>query len=539
MDSLLLSPAESRLRRRVRQYLDTQQLTAAQAALEALVRRVPQEASFRMELAQVMLKRGRLQAATNQWLQVTRAPLPDDPGLILQLAQHLCHVGEVRAARACLDHLSQLPDAPAELWAEQARLRSTLGELPASKAAMARALAAGIDTPDDHYLYAMLFQFSGELSRAEEILEECLRRWPFFGGAVMALANLRKQTPGRNHLDFLHRQLHRFPVDGATPSDNLVRAEFEAAVFKELDDLGRHAEAWPALARSNALMHALNPYDAVLETVVTDALVAHSGLVGEADSRTAPQLDGPTPIFIVGMPRSGTTLLERMLSNHSEVTSAGELNDFVRQFHWVADILPGGMLQAIQRSSELDYAELGARYLRQTQWRAHGHKYYVDKLPANIQMVAFIRKALPHAVILHMVREPMEVCFSNYRAMFGSVSAYSYDMAALAHYYGQYERLASHWRTTLPEALLEVSYTELVRTPEPTLRRVLEYCGLDLEELCLRPEGNVAPVATPSNIQVREPIHTRSLGQWRNYSEQLEPLRMMLERDAYRAGVVP
>jgi hypothetical protein len=355
----------------------------------------------------------------------------------------------------------------------------------------------------------------------------------------MALANLRKHTPTTNHLDFLQRQLRRFPAEGATPSENLVRAEFESAAFKELDDLGRHAEAWSALAKSNALMHALNPYDAALETAVTDALVGHSDCVRAAGSRATPRHDGATPIFIVGMPRSGTTLLERMLSNHLQIISAGEITDFVRQFHWLADIPLGGMLQAVERAADIDYAELGARYLRQTQWRAHGHQYYVDKLPANIQMVAFIRKALPHAVILHMVREPMDVCLSNYRAMFGNVSAYSYDLAALAHYYGQYQRLASHWRTTLPGALLEVSYAELVSTPEAVMRQVLEYCGLDLEEACLHPEGNVAPVVTPSNIQVREPIHTRSLGQWRNYAEQLEPLRVMLERGAHPTGFVP
>ncbi|WP_426690619.1 sulfotransferase family protein [Rhodanobacter ginsengiterrae] len=282
-------------------------------------------------------------------------------------------------------------------------------------------------------------------------------------------------------------------------------------------------------------MRALNPYDASIETAVTDALIRHAG---DAPARAAPQFTGPTPIFVVGMPRSGTTLLDRMLSNHPEVISAGEINDFMRQFHWAADVPAGGMLKAIEQSAQIDYAELGARYLKQTQWRAQGHRYYIDKLPANIQMVAFIRRALPHAVILHMVRDPMEVCFSNYRAMFGKVSAYSYDLQALAHYHGQYARLASHWREHLPEALLDVSYAELVRTPEASLRRVLQHCGLEFEAACLRPEGNVAPVATPSNIQVREPIHTRSLGQWRNYEEQLTPLLRMLEKPLRQQATV-
>lgn len=523
-----LSAAESRLWRRSRQYLDTDQLAAAQAVLEALVQRVPHEPVFRMELAQVMFRREQPRAATAQWLQVANARLPDDPGLVLTLVQHLCHVGEVLAARACLDHLATVGAVSAEHWAEQAQLRSMLGEFPECRATLDRALAAGSDTPDDHYLDAMLFQFGGDVSRAEAVLDECLRRWPFFGGAALALANLRRQTPATNHLDFLQGQLRRLPDDDATPSDNLVRAEFEAAVFKELDDLGRHDEAWSALSRSNALMHALTPYNASLETAVTDALVSQPEFAGVPAVAAASRFTGPTPIFIVGMPRSGTTLLDRMLSNHSDIVSAGEINDFMRQFHWAADVPPGGMLKAIRQSSRIDYAELGARYLAQTRWRAQGHKYYIDKLPANIQMVAFIRRALPHALILHMVREPMEVCFSNYRAMFGKVSGYSYDLQALAHYYGEYVRLARHWHERLPEVMLDVSYTELVSAPEATLRRVLGHCGLEFEPGCLRPEGNLAPVATPSSVQVREPIHTRSLGQWRNYEAPLKPLQMMI-----------
>ncbi|MGY3040935.1 tetratricopeptide (TPR) repeat protein [Rhodanobacter sp. TND4EL1] len=528
-----LSAGESRLWRRFQQYLDAGQLIAAQATLESLIQRLPQEPLFRIELGKLMLQREQPQAATAQWLRVANDCLPTDPWLIFQLAQHLFHVGEVTAVRGCLDQLQQQGGLPASLWAEQAQLRSMLGEIPAAKAAVEKALAAGSDAPDDFYLHATVAQFSGDVSTAAKILDECVRRWPFFGGAVMARSNLRRQSEDANHLAFLRRQLQRFPTDRATPSDNLVRAEFESAAFKELDDLGRHGEAWAALQTSNALMHELNPYDASLETAVTDALISHSPRHGDVTAGAPPSFAGPMPIFIVGMPRSGTTLLDRMLSNHSKVTSAGEINDFMRQLHWLADVPPGQMLKAIRRSPQIDFTELGARYLQQTQWRARGSAHYIDKLPANIQMVAFIRRALPHAPILHMVRDPMEVCFSNYRAMFGDASAYSYDFKALAHYYGEYVRLAGHWRSSLPEAVLDVSYRELVSAPEASLRRVLGHCGLMLEEACLRPERNVAPVTTPSNIQVREAIHTRSLGQWRNYEEPLRPLQKMIAELAH------
>jgi hypothetical protein len=127
-----------------------------------------------------------------------------------------------------------------------------------------------------------------------------------------------------------------------------------------------------------------------------------------------------------------------------------------------------------------------------------------------------------------MVRDPVDTCFSNFKAMFGNISPYSYDLQALAHYYGQYARLIRHWHARLPGAMLDISYASLVRDPENTLRHILEYCELAMDEGCLRPELNASPVATPSSAQVREAIHTRGLNQWRNYAEQLQPLRLAL-----------
>jgi hypothetical protein len=146
----------------------------------------------------------------------------------------------------------------------------------------------------------------------------------------------------------------------------------------------------------------------------------------------------------------------------------------------------------------------------------------------NVRVVHFIQRALPQAPILNMVRDPMDVCFSNFKAMFGTSSAYSYDMQALAHYYRQHLRLIEQWRTTIPGAMLDVSYAALVRDPESTLLGVLRHCGLDMEANCLHPENNAAPVTTRSSHQVQQPIYTRSLGEWQNYAEYLAPLQQAL-----------
>ncbi|HWX65939.1 MAG TPA: sulfotransferase [Rhodanobacter sp.] len=530
MNSPDVRSSASHLRQQARQHIAAEQFEAAQTALESLIQLVPHDTVTCIELADVMFMRGQVRTSTQPLLQAMHR-LPKDAPLLMELASRLQARGETLAARDCLDFLSQAPDPPPELLVAQANLRFAIGEVPVAKKLMDRAMAAGIDSPGDHHLYAMLLQFSGEIEQACRVLESCLRRWPHFGDAVTTLANLRKQKPESNLLGFAEEQLRQLPKASKNPDDMFVRAEFEYTRFKVLDDLGHPDAAWSALARCNALMHELNPYDDTGEAAVTDAFIDMPAGIGKTGSASASVPDGPTPIFIVGMPRSGTTLLDRMLSSHSAVVSAGEIIDFWRQLHWAADVAPAraqGLLKIIRRSPDIDFAEVGARYLKQTQWRAQGRRFYIDKLPANIQMVAFIRRALPHAPILHMVREPMDTCFSNFKAMFGNIASYSYDLQALAHYYRQYERLTNHWRASIPGAMLDVSYTSLVRDPESTLRQVLQHCGLALEAGCLQPELNASPVATPSSAQVRQSIHTRGIDQWRQYATQLESLRLAI-----------
>jgi hypothetical protein len=300
----------------------------------------------------------------------------------------------------------------------------------------------------------------------------------------------------------------------------------EFAQYKELEDLGRFDQAWDALQRGNAIMHARRRPQPTTEQAMIDAVIA----------RCTPQFlqpgpqrfDGPMPIFIVGMPRSGTTLLERVLGNHSQVTPAGELADFTQQWRWAAD--QHDRNGAGDSRAAVDFVELGQRYLEQTQWRAAGKPFYVDKLPQNYMLAGFIRRALPQARILHMTREPMDLCFSNYRALFGNEFGYTYDMSTVAEHHFQYRRLMNHWHAAMPGAIHDVSYEALVSDTETTARKLLAYCGLEFEPRCLDTASNKTPTATLSTNQVREPIHRRGLQEWRPYERQLEPLRQALLR---------
>jgi hypothetical protein len=332
-----------------------------------------------------------------------------------------------------------------------------------------------------------------------------------------------RQTANSNHLNYIRAQLH------AVEKGSEDHAAFEFAQYKELEDLGRYEDAFAALERGNAIMYSRLSHDMQRERELFEGI--RRLFTPDFVRGPGARINGPVPIFIVGLPRSGTTLLDRILDNHPDVVSTGERIDFPRQLRWAANLHGNDLIDAklLDRILRVDYDELGRRYLEQTQWRTPGSSFFVDKLPANHMLLGLIHRALPQAPILHMVRDPMDVCFSNYRALFGESYPYSYQLDALASHYLQYRMLMRHWNDVMPGCVLDVSYADLVTNPEPTLATVFAHCGLRPVPGCSDLTRNATAVNTLSSAQIREPIHTRSLGEWRRYERQLAPLRGVLQ----------
>lgn len=516
---------------RAERYLAENQVAAARAVLEAMLARNPNQPQVHLVLGGIAWKQDRVRDATVHALAVAGCEL-SVPDMVCDVIAALMQVGESALANRFFRHPvlahSRLATPILMRLSGQAQ---TNGEHARALDFLERAQKAGASGADFHCFMGVQLTFNGRLEEAEYELETCVRLDPAWGRAALILSRSRTQTGSHNHLQNLDEGLKR--VKRGTED----HAALEFARYKELEDIGRHEEAWRALTRANGVVHGVLNHDPEAEAANLKHMIECTSDWSVSDG--GDQADGPRPVFIVGMPRSGTTLLDRILGNHSCVANAGELADFGWQLRWAVDhrtpIYPD--LEAIDRMGSIDFAELGRRYLEHTQWRAGNSPVYVDKNPPNWVLAGLIARALPQARILHLVRDPMDVCFSNYRAFLGYNYPYSYDLHCLAQHYIGYRRVMAHWHKLFPGKILDVTYRDLVSNAASVARRVFEFCGLGFEPECVDVTQNRGAIATLSMVQAREAIHTRSFHQWEPYSDKLATLRASLEAQAIKPEV--
>lgn len=360
--------------------------------------------------------------------------------------------------------------------------------------------------------------FTGEFEAAESHLDRMLATAPQAGHALYLRSTLRRQTPGRNHVDELKRRI----------AAGLGRPDWDAAAWyalaKELEDLGDHAAAFDALDAGARLRRQSLDYDIQAECDAQAQIRAAYG--HEAMAAPARGHAGEGPIFIVGMPRTGTTLVERMLVQGGSVKSAGEPLDLGNLIgaHAREALQAHPGLTAAEASLHIDFETLGREYVRGVA-EAAGAERFIDKMPANYMYCGLIRKALPDARIIHLRRDPLDSCHAVYKTLFFSAWHFSYDLDELARYYVAYRRTMAHWHEVMPGAILDVRYEDLVEDPDGQARRILEWCGLpwDPETRYGEAPARVA-FTTASAAQVREPVHARSVGGARRHRARLEPV---------------
>jgi len=374
-----------------------------------------------------------------------------------------------------------------------------------------------------HFNLAASLKFLGRFDAAVAAYETCLQLDPHFWRAHSALAATRTPTAASHHVERLQRLLAQ-PLPDAD-----AELHVRHALARELENLGRENEAFEHLNAGNARKFAATGYDGARDQRLFDAVMR-----AFPDALPAPQ--GPVsgqgdvaPVFVVGLPRTGTTLVERILASHPLVASAGESQNFGVLLKRASGTRSPQVLdeETVARSARLDLPALGQEYVRRTRPATSVRPRFVDKMPLNFFYLGHIARALPEASLVVVRRHPLDAGLSNFRQLFATgFSYYDYarDLRAIGRYCAHFDRLIRHWRAVLPGRVHEVHYEALVHDQRTTTAALLGHCRLPWDEACLAFERNAAAIATASAVQVRQPLYASSVGRWRRLQSRLGPL---------------
>ncbi len=503
-------------------------LAGAERICRSIIAASPKLAGPWIILADIELRRRRADAAL-VWADKAVALEPQNPYGYLVRSNCLVASARLKDAFEAAVAAVKTGNCPPAALNELGMIFNQLGRHTQTIDCFRRASAG--DPTNIEYIYnlAAAERAFGQLEDSERHCDEVIARDPKFYHAHFIRSDLKRQTREKNHTVEMERLL----AAGIPDPRGEIMLRF--ALAKEYEDIGDYARAFGhlrigAAMKRKRLRFDIRGYVGVMNRVIRSQT---REMLDAAAARTlsagASQDD---PIFVVGLPRSGTTLIERIVASHSRVVAGGELSTLSNELTRGAQ--SAGITKAgewADRLDTIDAASVGNAYSRVA--RETGipdDKRFTDKNPPNVLYCGMIRTALPNAKIITLKRRAMDSCYAMYKQFFQSDAfPYSYDFDDLAQYYAAFCRLTDHWRSALPEQrYLEVSYEDVVADLETQSRRIIDFLGLDWEDQVLRFHEQDGPVTTASAVQVRQPIYASSIGKWRNYATELEPLRARL-----------
>jgi len=489
-------------------------LATAERICSQLLAGAPDDGTAWALLTETALQRGRPDAAI---VCANRAValMPKDPIALVLRAKCLFVSGEARGAFEAAEAASRMiDDAPAALDACGA-IFGLLGLHHRAKEFFLRAVAVRPDVTQYLFNLAATERMTGALDEAEAHCDAAIARDRRYGLAHYLRSDLRIQTADRNHIEEMEALLR----DGklALPSEVMLRF----ALGKEYEDLDAHDRAFDHVDAGCHLQRRSITHDRAAEIVEIDRII-RTHTRSWIDAAPSGYSDA-APVFVAGLPRTGTTLVERIIASHSAMSSVGETGAFATEMRRAMKGLPtaGGL------------ADIGRRYIDSvTAFRTMRNLRFVDKTLQNYLYCGLVHAALPAARIILVQRHPLDACWAIYKAHFQGKFSFSYHQIELAEYYLAYRRLSRHWRATLPsEVLLEINYEDIVRDQSAASRRLIAFVELPWDDEVLRFHQSPTPSATASAVQVRRPIYSSSVGKWRHHAERLAPLRARLARE--------
>ena len=463
--------------------------------------------------------------------------------------------GDWATAKRAFRNVVSLDEAHTAGWAQLARCCVTLGQYNLAEKALHNAVATGSGDPlvmdVIGNVYSLLgdqitalewfdrahakaksaffelsrakaLTFLGRIDEAKAALEAVLSEKPDAALAHWMLARLERARDGE-HIAVMQDIAARMPA--GHPDAPFIHY----AIGKEFEDMGAWDDAFSAYATGATARRKLVSYDEKAEEALFAALKAT--FTKEWFTAQAGGCDAESPVFVVGQPRTGTTLIERIMTAHTDVESAGELQQFGMAIKRITELSSPKPMTAeiITKVAGADMKALGELYMDTTKAVRGSAARFVDKLPVNYLYLPLIAAALPNAKIVHIVRDPMDACFASYKQLFADAYYHSYDQEEMARHHLRYLDLMDHWRTVLGDRILDVAYEDTVADIEPNARKIIDFLGLEWQDACVNFHDQAAAVTTASAAQVREKAHTRSVGRWKKFDKHLGPMKAVLD----------
>jgi tetratricopeptide (TPR) repeat protein len=468
--------------------LEGKQRQVAHEAFKSVVKLDRDHAAAWAHLAKLNVGEGRIAAAESALREVRRVQ-PNDPMVIELTGTVLNSLGEYEAAELFFERAHEMsPQNPSALM-NLGNVRVFLGKIDDAVALFKRAIDLEPNSAQCHW----------------------------------GLANSAKAK------DDTHIKTMQGLIDSGRQSKR-SQGFLHYAIGKENEDLGNWPEAFSAFTQGARARRETVEFNEADETAMFEAI--KETYTAQWLANCPAGAEDPAPIFVLGQPRTGTTLIERVITSHSQVYSAGELQQFglaVRRASRHAD--PKRFSKELFiAAATVNPAEIGNMYLRSTAKLRDKSPFFVDKLPVNYLNIPLILAALPKAKIVHLVRGPMDACFASFKQLFADAYLHSYDQSEMARHHARYRDLMAHFRQEFPGRIVDISYEDTARDLEPNARKLINALKLDWEDACLNFHESSSGVATASSVQVREPAHTRSIGRWRRYETELLPMMGELTR---------
>ena len=493
-------------------------LGEAEASYRRALEIRPDFAEVHGNMGNVLLEQGRPEEAEASY----RRALQIKPAYAVahyNLGNLLHERGRLNEAEASYRRALQISPGSADMHSNLGNVLQDLGRMEEAEASYRRALQIKPDHAEAHGNLGNTLLKLGRPEEAEASHRRALQIKPDSVEGRFNLALDKKVRAGDENLAALLAIEQKARSGAPLPDKDAVYLHF--ALGKSYDDMGDYEKAFPHFLEGCRLKRAAVDYDP------EETARRFAGIVRNFDAAMLERLRGgdpsTLPIFVLGMPRSGTTLTEQIVASHPEVHGAGELPDLT-EITW-RDIAGAAFPDSLRFLDQTQITAWGTEYIARLRRRAPEARRITDKMPENFLSIGLIHLMLPNAKIIHVNRNPVDTCLSCFTTLFRYKHEHTYDLAELGRYYAGYARLMEHWRKVLPAgAFLDVQYEDIVADQETQSRRIIEYCGLEWSDACLDFHRNKRAVSTASLAQVRQPIYRSSVERWRNYEKFLGPL---------------